>query len=244
VDPLNRSLQLFTLAANVNLYDAPTGDRLATQGAAARFLWAPALQPAQPTTRIYVQLAEDDYWGWLDPSDYPKLQPATTPYQPIPCDRATVVSAIEAIIEFCEAARRVPHEYLWGGTVAPHYDCSGLIQASFASQGIWLPRDAYQQEAFTTPIAPRGATIDEVLPKLERGDLIFFGAKEKATHVALYLGEGYYLHSSGKECGRNGIGVDTLLPSADPVGTAYRQQFRGAGRVESSYLPMPNFCAF
>lgn len=230
-------MQLFTLTANVNLYDAPTGNRLATQGATGRFLWAPLKEPELATQRLHVQLAEDGYWGWLDPADYQYLQPATTPYQPIWCDRTAVVSAIEAIIDFCEAARRVPHEYLWGGTVAPHYDCSGLIQASFASQGIWLPRDAWQQEAFTTPIVATGTSIEAALPHLQRGDLIFFGTQEKATHVGLYLGEGYYLHSSGKEFGRNGIGIDTLLPSADPVGMAYRQQFRGAGRVESSYIP-------
>ncbi|XFA72365.1 NlpC/P60 family protein [Thermosynechococcaceae cyanobacterium Okahandja] len=232
------AMQLFTLTAHVNLYDALTGDRLATQGAAGRFLWVPAGSTDSSTGRRYVQLAEDEYWGWLDPADDPSLQPSVTPYQPIVRDRAAVVKAIEAIIAFCEAARAVPHTYLWGGTVAPNYDCSGLMQASFASQGIWLPRDAYQQEAFTMPLLPTGTSPEAAVPYLERGDLVFFGTKEKATHVGLYVGEGCYLHSSGKEFGRNGIGIDTLLPSPDPVSTAYRQQFRGAGRVMGSYLPV------
>ena len=60
--------------------------------------------------------------------------------------------------------------YLWGGTVRPNYDCSGLMQAAFASVGIWLPRDAYQQEGFTQAI-----TIGE----LATGDLVFFGTSKK-----------------------------------------------------------------
>ncbi|BAC09741.1 C40 family peptidase [Thermosynechococcus vestitus] len=224
--------QLHQLTATVNLYDAPTGDRLATQGAAGRFLWVSALE----SERTYVQLAEDDYWGWLDQGDYRHLTPATEPYQPIARDRAYIEAVLEDVIAFCLAAQEAPHEYLWGGTVAPNYDCSGLMQASFASQGIWLPRDAYQQEAFATPLGSN--SIAETLPQLQRGDLVFFGSREKATHVGLYLGQGQYIHSSGKEYGRNGIGIDTLFPSEDPVSIAYQRQFRGGGRIEYSYLPL------
>lgn len=224
-------MQLYQLTATVNLYDAPTGDRLATQGAAGRFLWAPAFT----AERTYVQLAEDEYWGWLDARDYEHLEPAIRPYEPIARDRAYIEAVLEDVIAFCFAAQQVPHEYLWGGTVAPNYDCSGLMQASFASQGIWLPRDAYQQEAFARPVG--GSVIEETLPQLQRGDLVFFGTREKATHVGLYLGEGQYIHSSGKDYGRNGIGIDTLYPSEDAVSTVYRQQFRGGGRIEYSYLP-------
>jgi cell wall-associated NlpC family hydrolase len=123
----------------------------------------------------------------------------------------------------------VSNQYLWGGTVGPNYDCSGLMQAAFRTAQVWLPRDAYQQEAFTLPIP---------LPELEPGDLIFFGPPEKATHVGLYLGEGRYIHSSGKQGGRNGIGIDMLSDqSPDPVSQNYYQQLRGAGRVMESYRP-------
>ncbi|URR34546.1 C40 family peptidase [Thermosynechococcus sp. HN-54] len=230
------ALQLYQLRATVNLYDAPTGDRLATQGAAGRFLWVPLSETRPPQRRLWVQLAEDEYWGWLDPKDAPYLEPATRPYHAIPRDRAYIEAVLEDVIAFCFAAQQRPHEYLWGGTVAPNYDCSGLMQASFASQGIWLPRDAYQQEAFATPL--RGKSIEETLPHLQRGDLVFFGTREKATHVGLYLGQGQYIHSSGKEYGRNGIGIDTLYPSEDPVSIAYQQQFRGGGRIEYSYIPL------
>jgi cell wall-associated NlpC family hydrolase len=69
------------------------------------------------------------------------------------------------------------------------------------------------------------------------GDLIFFGTPEKATHVGLFLGDHCYIHSSGKDQGRNGIGIDELSATGDRVSQTYFSQLRGAGRVISSYQP-------
>jgi hypothetical protein len=60
--------------------------------------------------------------------------------------------------------------------------------------------------------------------------------------VGLYVGDGRYLHSSGREHGRNGIGIDGLDPQLlDPVSVHYRRELRGAGRVirchDGSTLP-------
>jgi cell wall-associated NlpC family hydrolase len=100
------------------------------------------------------------------------------------------------------------------------------MQAAFASTGIWLPRDSYQQQAFTQRIA-----IEELAP----GDLVFFGTPEKVNHVGLYLGAGRYIHSSGKEMGRNGIGVDVLSEQGDEVSRSYYQKLHSCGRVMASY---------
>jgi len=102
------------------------------------------------------------------------------------------------------------------------------MQAAFASVGIRLPRDAYQQEEFVQKIA-----LSDLIP----GDLVFFGTPLKATHVGLYLGSDRYIHSSGKDQGRNGIGVDRLSNQGDAVSRAYYAQVRGAGRVVRSYQP-------
>jgi cell wall-associated NlpC family hydrolase len=102
------------------------------------------------------------------------------------------------------------------------------MQAAFASVGIQLPRDAYQQESFVEKIE-----LSDLIP----GDLIFFGTLEKITHVGLYLGDDRYIHSSGKDQGRNGIGIDELSADANEVSRAYFAQLRGAGRVVQSYQP-------
>jgi len=216
--------------ANLNLYDGPDSDRLATQAATGRHLQILDLAEVSGFGRptIPVCLCEDDYPGWLRLEDIAELVVATVPYQAVRLEAQEIQARLPEAIAFAYQAMKQPNYYLWGGTVGPNYDCSGLMQAAFASVGIRLPRDAYQQEAFTQPIA-----IAEVQP----GDLIFFGTPEKATHVGLYVGDQTYIHSSGKDQGRNGIGIDRLSESADPVSQAYYRQLRGAGRVVASYQP-------
>ena len=210
---------------NLDLYSSPICAGLATQAKAHRHLRIESLTPDGQAIRV--RLVEDDYPGWLKLADVEQLELTTDIYQSIQVDRAAIVARIPKIIAFAQAAMKVPNQYLWGGTVAPDYDCSGLMQAAFQSQGIWLPRDSYQQEAFTQHIL-----VAEMLP----GDLIFFGTAEKTDHVALHLGDLQYIHSSGIQMGRNGIGIDVLSDTtADPVSCGYYGKLRCCGRVMTSY---------
>ena len=226
----------YVCQTGLNLYQSPACRSLVTQAAAGRHL-RPIFIPNSPgpnspgaeiseITAIEVRLCEDNYPGWLAIKDLPKLAIAERPYQPISFSFEEIQRRLPSIAAFTQAAMARPNHYLWGGTIGPNYDCSGLIQAAFASVGVYLPRDSYQQEAFTHPIR---------LDTLQLGDLIFFGSPEKTTHVALYLGTGDYIHSSGKDQGRNGIGIDSLTNLSDPVSQAYHRQLRRAGRVLTSY---------
>lgn len=76
--------------------------------------------------------------------------------------------------------------YLWGGLSSKGMDCSGLVRMAYMAQGRTLPRDAWQQALEGIEVHP-----DSLLP----GDLIFFG-KKKVTHVAIYAGNGEYVHAS------------------------------------------------
>ena len=241
---------------NLNLYDSRDCQRLATQGAMGRHLrlHTSDVNPDALQTAIQIQLCEDDYPGWLAMADWDKIEPATAAYQPQSISAETIQQRLPEVIQFTQTAMNTPNVYLWGGTVGPNYDCSGLMQAAFASVGIWIPRDAYQQEAFTQPLPvfqlDRGGdplkhpTGDDpnrekfqkiVLSYLNPGDLVFFGSQDKATHVGLYLGEGLYIHSSGSHQGRNGIGIDVLSEQGDQVSRTYCLQLRGAGRVMTTY---------
>ncbi|MBO3459829.1 C40 family peptidase [Aetokthonos hydrillicola Thurmond2011] len=215
--------------AELNLYDSPNCDRLATQAATKRHLRITSsnVQTADATS-IQVCLCEDDYPAWLSLSDFSLLQASSKPYQAKSFSEAEIQKLLPKVIDFTQKAMQKSNHYLWGGTIGPNYDCSGLMQTAFASVGIWLPRDAYQQEGFTQQVH-----IDQLLP----GDLIFFGTSQKATHVGLYLGNNSYIHSSGKDIGRNGIGIDHLSEQGDEVSQSYYQQLRGAGRVVRSYEP-------
>jgi len=211
---------------NLDLYDSPACASLATQAAAGRHL-----QPLLSTARdqaVEVQLCEDGYKAWLRVEDISQLEIAPQPYHAIALSGPQIQDRLPEVIAFTKKAMQQPNYYLWGGTVGPNYDCSGLMQAAFAASGIWLPRDSYQQHGFTQPIP---------LAEAQGGDLVFFGTPEKINHLGLYLGDGYYIHSSGKEDGRNGIGIDRLSPQGDQVSQTYYQRFRGVGRIMASYCP-------
>jgi cell wall-associated NlpC family hydrolase len=75
--------------------------------------------------------------------------------------------------------------YLWGGTSAFGFDCSGLLELVFRAQGTLIPRDADAQASAGTPVAAS---------RLQPGDLLFYGYPI-VDHVALYVGHGMMIES-------------------------------------------------
>ena len=73
--------------------------------------------------------------------------------------------------------------YLYGGTgpCHPGFDCSGLVQAAWASAGVSIPRDTYEQWAALPHISESS---------LQPGDLIYY---DGIGHVAMYVGGGYII---------------------------------------------------
>lgn len=100
----------------------------------------------------------------------------------------------------CDTARlyaRTP--YRWGGKSPMGIDCSGLVSMSYLLNGILIYRDAKIVEGF--PIRE----IDRA--RMKPADLLLFPG-----HVALYLGKGRYIHSTGK-VGSDGVTVNSLNPT-------------------------------
>ena len=224
------------LKDGLNLYSSPHSNGLATQAWSGRQLRLLDQPPYKGRRRA--ELEEDGYRGWLDPQDLLGQAISCSPYRPVLLNATSIEQRMGAVLTFAQAAASQANVYLWGGSLGPNYDCSGLMQRAFASAGIWIPRDAYQQERFCMQLAFSPTELQMLKP----GDLIFFGSPQRCTHVGLHLGGGRYLHSSGQEHGRGGIGIDSLSPrDSHPVASHYRRDLRSAGRVQrchdGSHLP-------
>jgi cell wall-associated NlpC family hydrolase len=97
-------------------------------------------------------------------------------------ERVTVVRAAESVLG-------APYRY--GGRGPTGFDCSGLVQYSFARAGIHgLPRSAEALELAASPVE---------LGRIRPGDLLFFRLdRSKTTHVAIYVGGRSFVHAPSR----------------------------------------------
>lgn len=86
-----------------------------------------------------------------------------------------------------------PYFYEYGGTGPLGFDCSGLVQNSFAAAGKYLPRTAAQQFA--------QAPVRVPLAQAQPGDLLVWGSPSDFSHVAIYLGNGQVVQALNPQAG-------------------------------------------
>ncbi len=229
---------LWKLRINIDGFKSENSDELVTQACIGRsFQLIECLtsdfKNKKMIDRVKVRLLEDDYICWFRFSELIHQASKIESWESESLNEEKIISRIPGILSWTKAAKKMSNEYLWGGTIGPNFDCSGFVQSAFASSGIWIPRDAYQQEKFCQNI---GFDIEALGNELKAGDLLFFGSADKCTHVGLHIENGFYIHSSGVTDGHNGIEIDGLFqPNLGRISSFYRSKFRSAGRVISCY---------
>jgi cell wall-associated NlpC family hydrolase len=125
---------------------------------------------------------------------------------------AMTAAELTTALKAAESRRGLP--YVWGAAGPSSFDCSGLVQWSFAQAGISMPRVAADQ-ARTGPAVP--------VSQLQAGDLLFYHTDPTdpgyISHVAIYLGSGWMIQAP-----QPGMDVEVV-----PAG--FGSQFAGAIRV-------------
>lgn len=103
---------------------------------------------------------------------------------------APATGSAAAIVNFARA--QVGKAYVMGGTGPSSFDCSGLVQAAYRQAGISLPRMSQAQSSAGTSVS---------LSALQPGDILYWGSKGSAYHVAVYVGGGKFVGAQNPSTG-------------------------------------------
>lgn len=114
-----------------------------------------------------------------------------------------------------EARKYLGRPYAWAGTSpATGFDCSGFVYFLGRQFGLTMPRTSYEQFGM-------GIAVDRA--SLQAGDLVFFSTYAAgASHVAVYDGNGAFIHAESPERGV------TVTPMSKVYWT---ERFVGARRI-------------
>jgi len=103
--------------------------------------------------------------------------------------------------------------YRYGGEDKNGIDCSAFTEKVETSvYGISLPRTAKEQYNLVEKIP---------VENLKEGDLVFFNTRGGVSHVGVYLGDNYFVHSSVNA----GVTISSLTDDY------YSRKFIGGGRI-------------
>lgn len=109
--------------------------------------------------------------------------------------------------------------YQYGGTDSSGIDCSAFTGKLLDEvYGISLPRTAREQYKFCEKLRTGDLT---------EGDLVFFNTRGGVSHVGLYLGDSYFVHSSV----HSGVVISSLLDEY------YGKKFISGGRIAQRANP-------
>jgi cell wall-associated NlpC family hydrolase len=118
------------------------------------------------------------------------------------------------------AVRQLGQPYVWAGETEgsqpeghPGFDCSGFTIRVINKSGVPAAQIAQIRErtTYTQSAIPRSRRITRA--KLQPGDAMFFGNRGPRStpaqnyHAGVYMGNGWFIHSSG---GNGGVAIDNL----------------------------------
>ncbi|MBW1602603.1 C40 family peptidase [Streptomyces sp. JJ66] len=115
---------------------------------------------------------------------------APAPQAATPAPSSAATGSASAIVNFAYA--QVGKAYVLGSTGPSAFDCSGLTSAAYKQAGINLPRTSQAQSSMGT---------DVPLSQVRPGDILYWGGKGSAYHVAIYVGDGKFVGAQNSGTG-------------------------------------------
>ncbi|AZM52808.1 hypothetical protein DMA15_09535 [Streptomyces sp. WAC 01529] len=104
--------------------------------------------------------------------------------RPVAPEAGGAPSSSRAAAAIAAARSAVGRPYVWGANGPSGFDCSGLMQWSYAQAGVGLPR---------TSQAQRYAGRQVPLAQAQPGDLVAY--RDDASHIGMYVGNGQVVHA-------------------------------------------------
>lgn len=152
-----------------------------------------------PKAGYYKVLMANGQYGYVPDSVVAKLPYEAVSEKPVTRDLGVPTSRAAAA-EYSLNFKGTP--YKWGGNDPQKgIDCSGFVKFLYGQIGVSLPRTAAEQVKVGTPIMR--------YEDLQKGDRLYFWSnkRNKVGHTGIYLGNGYFCHSSTS---RGGVQTDFL----------------------------------
>ncbi|OLS39051.1 endopeptidase SpoIID/LytB [Alkalihalophilus pseudofirmus] len=124
--------------------------------------------------------------GIAGPATLGKLQQlAGTPSSTPSTGGGSNVGGFNMMNLIADASEQIGTPYVWGGTTASGFDCSGFIQFVFSKNGVQTPRTVAQMWS-------QGKSVSQ--PSV--GDLVFYDINGTgASHAGIYIGSNQFIHS-------------------------------------------------
>jgi cell wall-associated NlpC family hydrolase len=168
----------------------------------------------------YRVLLQNGNYGYVSTDSVAKLPYDVTADTPAAKDRFSrdagalgSRSARAAVANWSLSFRGTP--YKWGGNDPQNgIDCSGFVKFLYKEIGVNLPRTAAEQALVGKPITQYA--------DLQAGDRLYFWSskRNKIGHTGIYLGNGYFVHSSTNH---HGVDTDYLTPKWQGILVAARR---------------------
>jgi len=107
----------------------------------------------------------------------------------------------QALVQSAVGYLGVP--YVWGGNTMDGIDCSGFVKAVYQANGMTLPRTAAEQAQYGYDVPLADSSQWQV------GDRMYFMCHHSyIDHTGMYIGGGYFIHSSISNHGVNVTSID------------------------------------